>query len=143
MKLYLDIDGVLLKDSLDESGKPAEYAEEFLQFVIKNFDCFWLTTHCMNGENHATDLISSKFPNLDGLINQIQPTNWSSWKTEAIDFSSDFRWIDDDVYKPEEDSLASHNATDKLIRVNLRENPSQLKNITLLLSNFVNDSSID
>ncbi|MDP3957737.1 MAG: hypothetical protein Q8Q10_04525 [bacterium] len=42
MKLYLDIDEVLLT----RQGEPAEGLTEFLKFATENFDCYWLTTHC-------------------------------------------------------------------------------------------------
>ena len=43
MNIYLDIDGVLLVDV----GKPAHFANEFLQAVLKKYpdSTYWLTTH--------------------------------------------------------------------------------------------------
>lgn len=137
INFYIDIDGVLINDSLVENGNPVPYALEFLKLVTEKFNCYWLTTHCMNGENHAPEYLTKRIPEAAEYIAKIKPTNWSSWKTEAIDFNSDFRWIDDDVYKPEEDTLASHNAIGKIIRVNLRDNPRQLKDITEELSNLI------
>jgi len=58
-------------------------------------------------------------------IEQIKPTTWNTWKTEAIDFSQDFRWLDDDIYSPELNALADHNCKDKLIKVDLHKNSKQ------------------
>jgi len=32
---------------------------------------------------------------------KIQPTNWDTLKTEAIDFTNDFRWFDDNIKEAE------------------------------------------
>lgn len=84
----------------------------------------------MNGENHVEEFLQKKLPSeVMPYIKLIKPLDWQEWKTEAIDFSKDFRWIDDDVYEPEIEMLKKHNCEDKLIRVNLQENPNQLKDI--------------
>lgn len=129
MNIYLDIDGVLLHDSLDQRGVPANHSEELIKFLVDNFQVYWLTTHCHGGGNNAPEYLKNRFPNLGTYIEKIKPTDWGSWKTDAIDFGHDFRWLDDDVYKPELDKLTAHNSLDKLIKVNLREKPDQLSEI--------------
>ena len=56
IKLYLDIDGVLL-----HTKKPcaAEYAAEFIDYVTANFDCYWLTTHCKGDATTAQTVIDT------------------------------------------------------------------------------------
>jgi hypothetical protein len=49
IKLYLDIDGVLLDY---DSGGIANGAVELLEYITKEFDCYWLTTHCKGGQRH-------------------------------------------------------------------------------------------
>lgn len=127
INFYIDIDGVLINDSLAENGKPVPHAIEFLKFATERFHCYWLTTHCMNGENHAPEYLTKRIPEAAEYVQKIKPTNWSSWKTEAINFKEDFRWIDDDVYKPEIDALMVNNSLSKLIKVDLHTNPDQLK----------------
>ncbi len=130
MNIYLDIDGVLLHDSLSNNGAAVDHAVELLKEVTSKHKCFWLTTHCRGGENRAPEYLSSKLPlEAKEYIDKIIPTDWSSWKTEAIDFSQDFRWIDDDVYNPEREALEFHNCLDKLIFVNVQENPNQLLDV--------------
>ena len=130
MDIYLDIDGVLISDAIESYGKPATYVLDFLKFITAHHDCYWLTTHCMNGENHVKEFLQKKLP-LEAMqyVSLIKPLDWKEWKTEAIDFSKDFRWIDDDVYEPEKEMLHQHNCEAKLIKINLRENPIQLKDI--------------
>lgn len=130
LNIYLDIDGVLISDAVDSYGKPSEHILDFLKFITENHNCYWLTTHCMNGENHVEEFLQKKLPPEAMLyVSLIKPLDWKQWKTEAIDFNQDFRWIDDDVYEEEMEMLRKHNCEDKLIKVNLQENTNQLKYI--------------
>jgi hypothetical protein len=43
MKLYIDIDGVLLNYDTDTR---ADHSVELIDYITKEFDCYWLTTHC-------------------------------------------------------------------------------------------------
>ena len=134
MNIYLDIDGVLLTDSLSNPGRPSEYSLELLRALTSKYKVFWLTTHCRGGENHAPERLYPKFPpETKEYIDKIIPTDWGTWKTDAIDFTQDFRWLDDDVYPEELDVLANNNASDKLIHIDLQKNPGQLKEVIQLL----------
>lgn len=97
MNIYLDIDGVLLT----KKGEPAFYVEKFLRCITDNFDCYWLTTHCKGNAEHTERYLNRIFDNnrISDLLKKIKPTNWDTLKTEAIDFSSNFRWIDDCVFR--------------------------------------------
>jgi len=131
MNIYLDIDGVLVDDRLTENnGKLTPHALELLKYVTDNYDCFWLTTHCRGGENRAVEYLRPKMPK-DALpmLQKIKPTNWMTYKTEAIDFTQDFRWLDDDVFPPEMTDLAAYGRKGDLILVDLRKNPDQLQDI--------------
>ena len=130
MNIYLDIDGVLISDAIESYGQPVAHVLDFLKFITARHNCYWLTTHCMNGENHVKEFLQKKLPpEAMTHVSLIKPLDWKEWKTEAIDFSKDFRWIDDDVYEPEQEMLRSNNCEDKLIKINLRENPNQLQDI--------------
>ena len=130
MNIYLDIDGVLISDNIETYGQPTPHVLDFLKYVTGKHDCYWLTTHCMNGENHVKEFLEKKLPpEAMQYVLLIKPLDWKEWKTEAIDFSKDFRWIDDDVYEPEQAMLNQHNCKNKLIKINLGENPKQLKDI--------------
>lgn len=116
MKIYLDIDGVILKKDLT---KP-DYGEGFISFLITNHDCYWLTTHCRGGENNAIYHMSNCYP-LSTLeqLKKIKDTNWTDLKTEAIDLNSDFIWLEDFPFESEKAVLNKANKIDSLIIVNL------------------------
>jgi len=54
-------------------------------------------------------------------------------KTEAIDFSKDFRWLDDYVMPAERNVLIKNNAQNKLILIDLKNNPEILKKLMAVL----------
>ena len=130
-KLYLDIDGVLLTK---KNTKASEYSSEFIKFIVENFECFWLTTHC-KGDTTPTINYISKYFNERTIENlkSIKATTWVTLKTEAIDFFEDFVWIDDFPLNAEKIILNENSKLNKLIIVNL-DNKDELKNITKFLS---------
>lgn len=124
--LYLDIDGVLLK----KDGTPTENIVPFLEYATKNFECFWLTTHCDGDATKPFLYLVSRVPK-EALpfLEQIQPTKWKLWKTEGIDFSKDFLWLDDTRFEGEQNALAEKGALEKFILIDLKTNPNQLLDI--------------
>ena len=54
-KLYIDIDGVLLKYTGNNVPKDIN---KFIRFIVTNFDCYWLTTHCKGNAQTAIDYLS-------------------------------------------------------------------------------------
>ena len=121
MKLYLDIDGVLLHPKED---KAAEHAAELIEYITSEFDCYWLTTHCKGDAGPAVQYLSEYFPDriIEKLTN-IKPTYWETLKTEAIDFDSNFIWLDDYPFQAEKEVLRNFATSESLYTVNLsREN---------------------
>lgn len=127
MNIYLDIDGVLLK----KDGTLANYFEEFLEFFVSNHNIFWLTTHCRGGENNAIRHIS-RYNEISErsleLLQKIKPTDWKTLKTEGIDFSQPFSWIDDCIMDAEKKVLLENNSLTCLHEVNPKEY-DELKNL--------------
>lgn len=125
MNIYLDIDGVLLANT----GRPADYANEFLQAVLTSYpdSTYWLTTHVWNGE-HVVGESLAPYLNAEtqALIKKIKPTEWGDAKTDGIDFSLPFLWFDDDLFDDERGVLAQNDALNRHVLVNLYDNPSQL-----------------
>lgn len=117
-KLYLDIDGVLLTC---KNKSAAQGSEVFIDYILKHFDCYWLTTHCKVGDtSSAISYLSEYFPpNVMKKLKLIKPTYWNTLKTEGIDFTSDFIWLDDYVFQAEKDVLLKHGCLNSLILVNL------------------------
>lgn len=123
--IYLDIDGVILANDLNL----ANYAEEFLHYVVKDYPTYWLTTHCQGDASTAVNRLSGLLtPETTELIRTIKPTTWDTNKALAIDYTHPFLWFDDDLFPEEEATLIAHNALDNHISINLSQNPNQLQN---------------
>ena len=128
-KLYIDIDGVLLKNRED---KAVEGISSFIRFIVSNFDCYWLTTHCKGDAQAAMDYLSEYLTCEDlKLLQKVKATDWNTLKTEAIDFTSDFYWIDDYAMNAEKEILQMKGKLDSLILV---ENDSDIPAIIKKLS---------
>ena len=128
-KLYIDIDGVLLKNRED---KAVEGISSFIRFIVSNFDCYWLTTHCKGDAQTAMEYLSEYLTYEDlKLLQKVKATDWNTLKTEAIDFTSDFYWIDDYAMNAEKEILQMKGKLDSLILV---ENDSDIPAIIKKLS---------
>ena len=132
MNIYLDIDGVLL---INETNT-ALYADELIQRILEVYpdSVYWLTTHDWNGENNIEETFAPYLkPETVKLLHKIKSTKWKELKTDGIDFSKKFLWLDDDLWPEELLALEKHNATDNFIMIDLKKDPEQLKKITELI----------
>ena len=124
-KLYLDIDGVLLTKRLT---RPAVNVVQFIEFVTKNFECFWLTTHCKGSKRTALHYLKQFLePHVIEQLETVKPTMWTTMKTEALDLTSDFYWLDDNPFQMEMEFLRSHDKLDRLILVDLNNKDELLE----------------
>ena len=129
-KLYIDIDGVLLTS---KQKRTADNAVLLIDFVTTNYDCYWLTTHCKGDISNPIAYLAKYYDaKTVDILRRIKPTNWSTLKTEAIDFASDFLWLDDYALDAEKKVLSANSSLDKLITVNLN-NVDELKNVITIL----------
>jgi hypothetical protein len=114
MNIYLDVDGVLL----DKKGKLMPGAIKLVKKLVDERDVYWLTTWCKDGNaDKVIEVLSKEFPKESiKYLKKIKPTKWSTWKTEAIDFSKDFRWIEDYVF-PEEDKVLNKNKAQHKVKL--------------------------
>jgi hypothetical protein len=135
IKLYLDIDGVLLTA---KHTRAADGVGEFVDFVTTHFDCYWLTTHCKGDSKPALKYLSQFMQpeTIEQLQVAVKPTNWDALKTEALDFESDFYWLDDNPLHIECQILKDGGVSDKLILINL-ERPNELAIIGLELKRLL------
>jgi hypothetical protein len=135
--LFLDCDGVLLGKARpgDNEIVLANYAQEFLEFALQHYRCFWLTTHCHDGDStHIVNLLKRYTDeSIIKLVKEISPVAWRTLKTEAIDTGSDFYWIDDQLLWSETQWLKKHNVFDRWIQVDTRRNPDDLKRAISIL----------
>lgn len=131
MNIYLDIDGVILANE----QQPANYAKEFIKYLTDNHTIYWLTTHCKGDAEYTLNHIHRFFDvETVNLLRKIKPTNWNTWKTEAIDFAKPFMWFDDQVFDFEKKELEKHKSLDSWVVVNLSNNENQLMDIINNLS---------
>lgn len=87
--LYLDVTGVLE----NEKGEPNVW---LLKALFENRDrfhrIFWLSTYTREGSAEA---LYAKHPAFKCL--EATPLNWKSNKTEAIDWTRPFLWMEDGI----------------------------------------------
>lgn len=118
------------EDLTDNYGKAAQGLEGFL-IALRPYDTYWLTTHCMNGDvtqarRIMKGVLSEEYHE---DIDRIQPTSWQDMKTEALDWSSDFIWFDNDIFAEEWKTLEKCRFGQSVVQVDLRENPLHLEEI--------------
>ncbi|MBR9860024.1 hypothetical protein GYB22_04630 [bacterium] len=133
MKIYLDIDGVLLS----KNNSVPKDLDVFIEYIVQNCECYWLTTHCRNGENKALLYLSQYLPNqLLTMLEQVKPAYWSDKKTEAIDFNSEFIWLDDYPFEAEIEDLKKRDKLESLIKVDLNSK-DELKGVLKLIEHKI------
>ncbi len=130
MKLYLDIDGVLLTN---RNIQAADGVVDFVSYITAHYDCYWLTTHCKGDAGTAIDYLSEYLPQETiEKLKSVKPTVWDTLKTEGIDFDSDFVWLDDYVMNAEKSVLKEHGKTDSLIMVDLGKEDALLEIVSII-----------
>lgn len=114
MRLYLDLDGTLLRRHSGarcaaQSLSPADRLEEFLAWATTHFHCLWLTSRDRDGGSDGIRAAlrqalgpGEDFDRIAALAERVASTTWRHAKAEGIDFDHDFLWLDD---APDEDSL--------------------------------------
>ncbi len=125
MNIYLDIDGVLLA----HENRAADYADEFLQFILKYWPetTYWLTTHCWKGHNRTYDVLEPYLRKQTlKQLHLIKPTEWGELKTDAINFKRPFLWFDDDLFDEEKQILEHYRALECHRRIDLGHDQFQL-----------------
>ena len=136
--LYIDIDGVLLgkNDPRESDIVLARHAEEFLEFAIKHFKCFWLSTHTSNGDPAGAGKVLRRYATGGAMdiVDKIPAAKWNTLKTEALDITADFYWIDDSPLEAEHDFLKRTGLLERWIHADTRNHPDDLERVTSLLS---------
>ena len=126
IKVYLDIDGVLLVN--DKQG--AHGVHEFVKYLVNRYSVYWLTTHCRKPGDDPLPMLSSVLDKKTiAYLEKVQPVYWDTLKTEGIDFSSEFVWFDDDLLEAEAKELDKHGATLSWVEIDLAKDPDQLSKV--------------
>ncbi|MBC6610104.1 hypothetical protein H8B15_04170 [Hymenobacter sp. BT507] len=135
VKLYLDIDGVLLTA---KNTQAAPGVDTFIDFVTSSFACYWLTTHCKGDSAPALRYLARYLQpaTVERLRHVVRPTTWDTLKTEAIDVKADFYWLDDQPFQTELAYLQANGVANRLLTVNLSR-PDELAVIQTRLQRAV------
>lgn len=126
MKIYLEIEGILLTKQHDRA---VDFADKFLQFILTHWpdSVYWLSEHCWRGKN---DTIETLEPFLGrktmSMIDLIQPTTWDELKTDGLDFKTPFLWYDTQIFPEEKKILKHYSAIDCLRLIDLDKQPLSL-----------------
>ncbi|HLO79024.1 MAG TPA: hypothetical protein VK196_21420 [Magnetospirillum sp.] len=137
MRLYLDVDGTLLRRGgharLRGELAPADHLRPFLEWATRYFTCTWLTSRDRDG---GADAIRATFRQaigpgdeadaVDALLRRVEPSVWRSFKAEAIDFATPFLWLDDAPEEESLDLLQTHGAERAWIPVAIDQRPGDL-----------------
>lgn len=120
MRIYLDIDGVIIG-----SASPPEDVETLLYFILDRFpgSVYWLTTHCQGQCNRTKEWLEGRVADAlaERLYREVRPTQWKTLKTEAIDFSAPFLWLDDALLYSERKALEDHGKSGSWLFMNKRD----------------------
>ena len=124
--IYLGIDGVILTRGV----VPALHLDKFLKHILANYYVFWLSSRCQ-GNSEATVKYLSQFLPAEtvDLIKTIKPTKFRLDKTEAIDFSKEFYWLENQLFDSEKNTLKEKNKYNSWVELDLIKNPNQLFNL--------------
>jgi hypothetical protein len=128
MRIYLDIDGTLVQ----KNGAPAPFLDEFIAFATKHHECYWLTTHCRDGDaKHALSYLRRLNVPEETLkfMKDIRPTVWDVLKTDAIDMKEPFLWLDDSPMVSELRALDIEGKRSSLRQISLKDNLYELKDV--------------
>jgi len=118
-KLYLDVDGVVLRRTGIATARGstefeiANGALTFHSWCVEHFECRWLTARSHKGEiadverafRHAVrsrDMSNQEYAELMALVAGIPVARWGEMKAEVFDAEEDLFWVDDN---PGEKSL--------------------------------------
>ena len=124
MNIYLDINGVLLTKNLE----PALFVNYFLNKALKKNKVYWLTTHSKSQKENPINYLAQFFDKETlELMKLINMPKWNVLKTEAIDFTQEFLWFDDSLLQAEEAVLKGKGKYNSWVKVDLDNNPKQLK----------------
>ena len=124
--IYLDVDGVILTKGV----MPALHLDKFLRHILSKYSVFWLTPRCHGDTKNVVRYVSQFFPpETLGLLKKIKPTSFDLDKTEAIDFSKKFFWLDCELFVSEANTLSARGKYNSWIEMNLMQNPDQLLNL--------------
>jgi hypothetical protein len=133
LKVFLDIDGVLLGTDRDKSHRAclADHALPFLEFAVAHFEVYWLAPQCRGDATAAVAHLVrhaklSDRERLMSLASKVRATNYDDDRTEALPEDGNFVWFDDQPGEGEMDALKRCGWLDRWQWIDTREEPEDL-----------------
>lgn len=117
VRLYIDVDGVILKPILGGPALAQTTADDvaaFLDWATGAFDCWWLTAWAIAGDDRR--LRRRLIPHLPASARSIRTAVWTRLKTDAFT-DGRFLWIDDELYAGERELLKRRKWLTRYVKV--------------------------
>jgi len=147
MVLYLDIDGSLIMTTerhLASNCVIGHGCLEFLQYATRHFECRWLTFHAREGFTNNVSRVFRQAIGVNALpkewlliLDNIKPAPWCLHKTDGIDFTTDFYWLDDAASEYDLRILAARQMSNRLIKAHLNHFASDLYRVREILDDVI------
>lgn len=124
MRLYLDVDGVLLTPARPSqnttlSYEPKDGVAEFVEWATSHYDCYWLTAWARHGYSPVMKM--ELFPRLPKSAERIKFAKWGNLKIEGIQGDGNFCWIDDNLLRDEDEWLTERGWRNRFVQVDAHE----------------------
>lgn len=133
MKVFLDIDGVLLGTDRERPSRLAlaDHAVGFLRFVVQRFDVAWIAPQARAGADAAVQHLVRHTPLSEReLVMQVaakvRAARWFERRTDALPADGAFVWFDDGPSQEEMAFLKQRKWLDRWQWIDTREEPEDL-----------------
>ncbi len=135
MKIYLDIDSILLVD-----GRTlANHVDTFLQAILKKYPdaTYWLTPNSNTSSGETKRLLSVQLkPETVSQLDKIKIVEWRDTASQAVDFKHDFLWFGNELWPEDLKTLEQHEVVERFILVDLAKHPDILQELAQVVTNF-------
>ncbi|MBL8733285.1 MAG: hypothetical protein JNN13_13020 [Planctomycetes bacterium] len=134
MKVFLDIDGVLLGNDPTRPSRLglAAHALDLLTFVLARAEVHWLSPRCRGDARAAVDHLVLHTPPSDRerlltLAQRVRATDYHDHRAEALPADGNFVWLDDEPSPAELAALRARGWLERWLWVDTREEPDDLR----------------
>jgi hypothetical protein len=144
MRLYLDVDGTLLRRSgharLRGELAPATNLLRFFEWAAAGFECRWVTSRTRHGDvDRLLPVLrqaigpGDEWDRIQAIAASFATPVWRAFKAEAMDLGENFIWLDD---APEDESIAALHRAGRhacWVKVDIDRCPDDLRRVMTLV----------
>lgn len=141
MKVFLDVDGVLLGLDPDKPNRLrlAAHALDLLAFVLARAEVHWLAPQCRGDSRPLVEHLVRHSPASERervltLAARVRATDYRGLRTEALPADGRFVWLDDAPEQGELAMLRARGWLDRWLFVDTREEPDDLQRAMRVLA---------